>query len=154
MSYVERNLLGDEKVIFMTKKHLIIFFIPAAVTLVALIAIPFMTHNPILRGLEWLPWTVALILWAYAGLEYWTSEFAVTNQRILMREGFFYRHASDMRLHSISQINVVQDPIGQLLKYGTISLNAFGAYDDFSYIAHANEFKNAVNEQLYKIGQG
>src|SRR5690348_10366059 len=106
MSYIQQNLVGDEKVIFHTKKNLIIFFIPVICTIIALISFPFMNENAILRGLEWLPWLIALIFWLYFYLEYWTSEFVVTNQRILLREGFFYRHASDMRLNSISQINV------------------------------------------------
>ncbi len=151
MSYVTQNLIGDEKVIFLTKKHPVIFFFPAICTFLSLLATKFMFGNDILQAFIWLPWLTTLILWLYCALEYWTAEFGVTTQRILMREGFFYRHVSDLRLNSISQMNVIQDPVGQLFNYGTISINAFGAYDDFAYINRAADFRNAVNEQLYKL---
>lgn len=151
MDYISRNLLGDEKVIFLTKKSYVIFFIPLVCTIIALISIPFMSGNPILRNLAFIPWLVALIFWVYFGLEYWTAEFAVTNQRILMKEGFFYRHASDIRLDSISQLNIQQDPIGQLLNYGSVTINAFGAYDDYSMLNKPQEFNKAVSEQMYRI---
>ena len=100
---------------------------------------------------------------AYAGrsyivasvwLEYITSEFAVTNKRIMMREGFFFRHMAEIRLNTLSQINVDQSLIGQMLGYGIVTLNAFGAFDAFTMIASPVQFQKVANEQLDKVVRG
>lgn len=148
MSYIDRNLLPDEKILFRTKKHLIIFFFPMVLAIFSIYATNYMHHNFILTKVEFAPWVVTLIIWCYVGLEYLTSEYAVTNKRVMMREGFFNRHANEVRLATISQVNVDQSLLGQLLNYGIVSINAFGAYDSYPTIDHPFEFQKYVNQQL------
>lgn len=151
MSYIDKNLLADEQVLFRTKKHKIIFLWPLVWTLISIYITAYMQDNMILSKLAWTPWVLAVIFWAYVWIEYATSDFAVTNKRVMMREGFFYRHANEMRLSTISQVNVDQSLLGQLLNYGIVSINAFGAYDAFSLIARPIAFQQAVNQQLDKV---
>jgi uncharacterized membrane protein YdbT with pleckstrin-like domain len=151
MSYIDKNLLPDEKILFRTRKHLIIFFFPVAWLIFCGFAVPYMQANPILAKLDWAPWLVALIFWGQVGLDWITSEFAVTNKRVMMREGFFYRHANEMRISAIAQVNVDQSLLGQVLNYGSVSINAFGATDAYSMIAKPFIFQKCVNEQLDKI---
>lgn len=153
MSYIEKNLLPGERILFQTKKHIILFFFPVVWLIFSFFATAYMSNNPILFKLQWVPWLIAFIFWTYAGLEYMTSEFAVTNKRIMMREGFFYRHANQMRLSAISQVNVDQSLIGVLLGYGTVSINAFGAFDSYPLISNPTSFRRNVNEQVDKIAQ-
>lgn len=150
MSYIDKNLLEGEQITFRTKKHLIIFFVPIVWTICAVFITSYMTNNAILANLSWLPWILAIVFWLYFWLEYITSDFAVTNKRILMREGFVYRHTTEMRLNAISQVNVVQSLIGQLLNYGTVSINAFGAFDAYTLIADPYRFQKTVNEFMDK----
>jgi uncharacterized membrane protein YdbT with pleckstrin-like domain len=148
MSYIDRNLLSDERILFRVRKHYIIFFVPIVIALFSVYAANYMHNNLILAKLVFVPVLVALIVWAYVGLEYVTSEYAVTTKRVMMREGFFYRHANEVRLTTISQVKVDQSLLGQLLNYGTISINAFGAFDSFPLISHPFEFQKQVNQQL------
>lgn len=150
MSYLDRNLLPGERIIFRTKKSLIIFFYPAVLALLSVFACDFMLNNPVLAILYWIPALVTVIFWAYVGLEYLTSEYAVTDKRVMMREGFFTRHANELRVASISQINVDQSLIAQILNYGTVSINAFGAYDSYPLISKPFTFQKSVNEQIDK----
>ena len=110
-----------------------------------------MQSNRILSALEWAPWVVALIFWSYIGLEYLTSEFVVTNKRVMMREGFFHRHTNELRVATISQVNIDQSLLGQLLNYGDISLNAFGAFDTYTLISQPYGFQKNINEQIDKV---
>lgn len=151
MSYIDRNLLPDERILFRTKKHLIIFLVPVLLTIFSLYATTYMLSNAILAPLVWTPWLVTLIFWAYSGLEYQFSNYAVTNKRIMMREGFFFRHTNEMRVNTISQVNVVQSLLGQILNYGTVSINAFGAFDAYPLISKPYQFQKQVNEQLDKL---
>ncbi|HEX4044360.1 MAG TPA: PH domain-containing protein [Gammaproteobacteria bacterium] len=147
---IVKTLLPDEQIINRTKKHLIIFFFPVVLTLLSIYIAGYMSNNPILEKLQWAPWVVTLIFWAYAYLEYLTSEFVVTNKRVLMREGFFVRHSNETRLAAISQVTVNQSLIGQLFNYGTVLINAFGASDSFAMIARPNVFQQCVNEAIDK----
>lgn len=151
MSYIDRNLLPDERILFRTKKHLIIFFFPMLWVIFSFYATSYMNQNEVLYKLQWAPWILAAIFLGYSWLEYTFSEFAVTTKRVMMREGFFYRHANELRLATISQVNVGQSLIGQLLNYGAVSINAFGAYDAYTLIAKPFLFQKYVNEQLDKI---
>lgn len=154
MSYIDNNLLTDERILFRTRKHIIVFLIPLLLLIFSFCATYYMNANPILFNMSWVPWLITFIMWAYIGIDYLCSEFAVTNKRVMMREGFFYRHANETRLSAISQINVDQSLLGQLLDYGIVSINAFGAFDAFTMIAKPFVFQKCVNEQLDKISSG
>lgn len=150
MTYLDKNLLKDERILFRTKKHMIIFFLPIVWTIFSQFASTYMQADPILVKVQWAPWLLAFIFWSYVGLEYATSEFAVTNKRVMMREGFFYRHMNETRLTTISQVNSDQSLLGWMLNYGTVSINAFGAYDAFTLVAKPIVFQKFVNEELDK----
>ena len=62
MSYIDRNLLPDERILFRTRKHLIIFFYPAILVIIAGYAYQYMHQNPFLVRIEWLPMLAVLIL--------------------------------------------------------------------------------------------
>lgn len=154
MSYIDRNLLPDEQILFRTKKHLIIFFVPILVLLFSAYMTPVMAANQVLAAVKWVPAVITLLFWSVVGLAYYTSEFAVTNKRIMMREGFFNRHANEMRLTAISQVNVYQNLIGQLMNFGTVSINAFGAFDSYTLISNPGVFQRMVNQQIDKALSG
>lgn len=157
MTDLDKNLLNDERILFRTKKHKIIFLYPVMVTFLLFFLVNYMQSNIFLRNniflaqVVWIPWFIILIFWSYIGLEYWTSEFAVTNKRVMMREGFFFKHMNETRLATISQVNVNQSLLGRLLNYGIVSINAFGAYDAFANIAKPLVFQKYVNEQLDQL---
>lgn len=154
MGYVDRNLLPDERILFRTRKHYIIFLVPAILTILCFLLSIYLYDSSIFMFVEWVFWTVVLIWWCYKWLEYYFSEFAVTNKRVMMREGLVTRHTNEMRVSTISQVNVDQDIVGQLLDYGRVSINAFGAFDSYSLIAHPGRFQKFVNEQVDKAVKG
>ena len=154
MSYINKQLLAGEEVVFETKKHKIIFFYPVVLTLFMLaFGFPYMQANEILQPLQWIPGLLTLILWAYMGILYKTSVFVVTNKRVIMREGFFNKHVIELRISTISQVNVQQGLMGQLLNYGTVSLNSFGTFDAFDMLAKPDGFQREVNRQLDKLSR-
>jgi uncharacterized membrane protein YdbT with pleckstrin-like domain len=153
MSYMDKNLLPDERILFRTQKHLIIFFFPAVWTLLCVAFVASLRTNPVIHTIAWVPWLLAFVFWLKVWLEYITSEFAVTNKRVMMREGFFYRHTNEMRLTAISQVNVDQSLVGQLLNYGVVSINAFGAFDAYTLISQPYLFQKFVNEQLDQVAK-
>lgn len=151
MSYIDKNLLPDEQILFRTKKHPIIYLFPFVLTILSAATTPHMVSDQMLVNVVWAPWLLTLFFWVNAWLEYITSDFVVTNKRVMMREGLIYRHTNEMRLAAISQVNVYQSLLGQFLNYGVVTINAFGAFDAYSMIAQPVKFQRKVNAQLDKI---
>lgn len=150
MSYIEKNLLPDEEVIFRTKKHLIIFLVPCAWIIATLFCL--INANPIVVKLAFAPAIAALATLGNSWLTYVTSEFAVTNKRVMMKEGFFFRHSNELRLSTISNITVNQSLLAQMLSYGTLIISPFGADNDvFTEIANPYAFQKNAQIQLDKI---
>jgi uncharacterized membrane protein YdbT with pleckstrin-like domain len=88
------------------------------------------------------------------GLTYSTSDYAVTNMRIIMKQGFFDRYVTDTRLTTISHVMIEQPLLGQILHYGTVIINNFGgSRDAFIQVSRPNEFQKAVQNQLIKLTQ-
>jgi uncharacterized membrane protein YdbT with pleckstrin-like domain len=148
MSYIDNNLLPGERIIFRTRKSKILFIWPLILAILSVMVSNYMMHNTILKTVVFAPWVVTGIFWVYSLLEYYTSEYAVTDKRVMMREGFFARHANEMRLTAISQVNVDQNLFGMMLNFGTVSINAFGAFDSYPQISYPFDFQRSVNQQL------
>lgn len=153
MGYIDQNLLPEEKIIFRTRKSLIIFSYPVLWTVVCIATTGFMLKNDILIHIVWTPWLIAFVFWLSVWLSYISSDFAVTDKRIMMREGVFTRHANEIRIATISQVNINQNLWGQLFNYGTVSINTFGAYDAYTQIAKPFLFQKYVNAQLDKLAR-
>jgi uncharacterized membrane protein YdbT with pleckstrin-like domain len=150
MSYIEKNLLPGEKILFRTKKNLIVFLPPAFWTLAIIFF--WINPNPMIHIMSAIPAIIALFYLGNQYLIYHFSEFAITNIRISMREGFFYRHTNDTRLASIANITVNQSLLGQALNYGTVFINSFGGESDpFREIDSPVEFQKKLQIELYKF---
>lgn len=150
MSYIDKNLLQNEKILFRTKKHWIIFLYPTILTLVVLFC--FLSDNPMLQKVTFLPAIATLLFWGNQLLLYYFSEFAITNIRVMMREGFFIRHTNDTRLSALANVTVNQSLVGQLLNYGTVFINTYGGESDpFREIASPVVFQKKLQEQLYQF---
>lgn len=147
---LDKTLLPDEQILFSTKKHWIIFIIPVFLTIVTFLF--YRNEMELVRKLVLLPTIAAAIAWVNQILLYVTSEFAVTTRRIIMKEGFFFKHTNEMRLSTIANVSVNQSLLGQILNYGTVVIHAFGGdRDPFMQIAYPNEFQKQLQGQLDKI---
>ncbi len=150
MSYIQKNLVPNEKILFQTKKSLIIFTAPVFFSILAIFFL--LNANPFVQKAAILAAIAAGFYWINQLLMYYFSEFAVTNIRVMMREGFFVRHTNDTRLSALANVTVNQSLIGQWLNYGTVFINSFGgASDPFRDIHNPREFEKTLQSQLYSI---
>jgi len=148
--YIDRTLLPDETILYRTKKHWIIFLTPLALTIVAFFF--FFNANPFVVKISFLPALAAAFSWGYEFLDYFTSDYAITDKRILMKEGFFFRHTNDTRLSTIANVSVNQSLLGQLLNYGTVMINSFGGgTDPFTEIDGPFQFQKIMQAELEKV---
>jgi len=97
-TYVRQNLSAGEKVVHETKLHWIIFASLKAI--------------------------LTLFIWPLIAIN--TSEFAITNKRVIIKIGLISRHTLEMNLSKIESVNVAQGIFGRLLGYGTIVIVGTG----------------------------
>jgi uncharacterized membrane protein YdbT with pleckstrin-like domain len=78
-----------------------------------------------------------------------TSEFAVTNKRVLIKIGWLRRHSLETLLSKIETIRVEQGILGRALDYGTIVVSGTGgSKEPFRTIASPMEFRRKVQDQI------
>ncbi len=117
--YVEDNLVKDESVVYETKLHWIVF-----ISLRALITL-----------------FIAPII------AYTTSEFAITNKRVIIKVGLIRRTTLEMNLQKIETVNVNQGILGRMLGYGTVTIvGTGGTRESFPRIANPLEFRKRFQE--------
>jgi uncharacterized membrane protein YdbT with pleckstrin-like domain len=151
MTYVDENLLPGERVVYRAHLHRIIYAAPAAAALVAIAAFAVAYAR---EDAMWLVWVGALLaVVAAAGalasfIKSSTSEFAVTNRRVVIKTGVVRRHTLELLLQKVEGIGVDQTVIGRLLNIGTIVvIGTGGSKEQFANIADPLKFRHEVQAQ-------
>lgn len=150
MNHKLQNLSPDEHILFQTKKHLIIFLPSVLMTLACLFFL--FNSNPYVVKVTFLPAIAALLSWINDLLIYVSSSFTVTTKRVILKEGFFFKHTNEMRIATIANATVNQSLLGGFLNYGTVILYPFGGNaDPFTQIADPYGLLKYLQLQLDKI---
>ena len=121
MNYIDKILLSDEKLIYRSHPHWIIFFRPVISLLLAICA--FYWGLILMADLAGL---ITLLSCLSALMVYYTSEFGITNQRVIIKLGFIRRYSFENALNRIEAVEVEQSILGRLLDYGTIRIRGVG----------------------------
>lgn len=158
-SYIDSNLMNGERVIFRTKPHWIIYGNAiglCVLCLFSLMVLPFTGIGQIhFFGYKlWLLLLVfsgigALVTSSVAHIDYISSEFGITNKRVLIKLGFISRRSLEVLLPKVESICVIQSIPGRIFKYGTIIISGTGGSKDaFRNIPEPLEFRKKVQTQV------
>jgi uncharacterized membrane protein YdbT with pleckstrin-like domain len=121
VSYVDKNLLPNEVVRYRATLHWSVFL-----TLHAL-----------------------LTLFIGAWLRRRTSEFAVTNKRVVIKQGIIGRHTLELNLSKVESVGVEQSLWGRMFGSGKIVVQGTGGTREvFAGIANPVGFRHAVQEAI------
>ncbi len=145
MSYVDKNLLQGEAVAYRARLHWMIFALPFLIAVLGAV-LAWLAHS----------WYVAALGFGLAFLtaiprfiRYATSEFAVTNKRVVFKVGLINRHTLELVLAKLETIGVEQNIPGRIFNYGTIIVTGTGGTKEpFREIADPLEFRKHVQSQL------
>ena len=142
MSYVDNNLLPGEQVTFRTHLSLFIFTVPV---LLAVLAVVFYAIAPGTRLLGHILLLGALVTGAAKYLDYASSEFAVTNKRIIIKVGFLKRRTLEMQVQKIETVAVSQGLGARILGYGDILVTGTGGTREaFTRVSAPLKLRHAV----------
>ena len=171
MSYIEQSLLPQESIVATTKLHPIIFGKPVRNALCSVLIL-WAGHSAALLGLintalaalsigvglgaqigQALAFVAGLLaVVAVAGaivrvVLYTTTEFAVTNKRVIAKFGFLRRRSLEVNLDKIESVTVNQSFTGRLLGFGTLRVRGTGSTDEFfGGIARVMEFRAQIQQ--------
>lgn len=77
-------------------------------------------------GVLLLPVVIGLVLLIWAYIRYKTTEFAVTDRRIIAKTGLISRSTVELFLDKVEALHVDQSVPGRLLDFGTITIRGTG----------------------------
>jgi uncharacterized membrane protein YdbT with pleckstrin-like domain len=178
MSYIEDNLTEDEELITKGEVHWMVFKLPvlylvsgmffwldglsAAVKLFGLEGFSrtwgFTNLAIKLEQSTGLPghavvgtsfFVIGLIYLGFRTMRYFTTEIALTNQRVLVKVGFIRRDAVELLLSKVEATMIKQTVLGRWLNYGTVSfVGTGGTGGTFRNISHPIDFHKKVQTQI------
>ena len=146
MGYVTKQLAEGERVLHSTTLHPIIFVTPAIAAFFAAVADLglFFGEAPAGGMAEFA--VAGLIIGAW--VRYTSSEFAVTDRRVIIKVGFITRKKTmEMSLTKVESVQVDQTITGRMLNYGTIVVTGTGGTkESFKLLRRPLEFRQHVQE--------
>jgi len=159
MSYIDDNLMPEENVIYRANLHWIIFvlpiivfilfFLPGAANLAVAITNPELQGMALFGGIMML---IGILPLVFTYITRVTSEFGLTNKRILVKVGFIRRKSIEVLLTKVEGIQVEQGIIGRMLGFGSIVITGTGgAKSPFRKISAPLEFRKSVQEQIARV---
>jgi uncharacterized membrane protein YdbT with pleckstrin-like domain len=145
MSYIDANLLPDERVVYRTRLHWLLFLPAVLVTLLVLLPIAWLLDRGSSSGYAWIPLAIAALLLLAAFIKRQSSDFAVTNKRVMTKVGVMDTRSIELLLGKIEAIAVEQSLMGRLFGYGDIVITGSGGTKEaFTRIQSPLAFRNAV----------
>lgn len=122
MSYVNNTLLRGETVRFVGHVHWIIF-IPVLLLSIAAMVVYFVFDQLIISGILSF---FALFRFITDVMYFFSTELAVTDQRVIAKFGLISRTTFELNLDRVTTLNVQQSVLGRILNYGNIFIQGMG----------------------------
>ncbi len=125
MSYVEKNLITGETLLYLTGYHWIVFVVPIVVgAFLGLVGLPLLASNS--AGVGFYLLLLAAVFIGFAVLRKKSVEMAVTNKRVLVKRGILTRRTRELLLAQVESIGVNEGILGRMLGYGTVVVRGTG----------------------------
>ncbi|MHB8206232.1 PH domain-containing protein [Mucilaginibacter sp.] len=147
MSFIEKNLANNERIVYKGTLHWWIYMKNILLIVLGIIIIS-AAKSTLGSGVGGLFVIFAIIGLIGAYMSSKSSEFVVTNRRIMLKTGVLKRKLVELQLNRAEGLMVNQGIIGRILNYGSIIVTSGGVKEVFSPIAQPYEFKKHVNNAI------
>jgi len=159
MSYIQDNLMPNEKILFSARVHPAVF-IPAGMSFIFCVGfiVYGLTADEISKWFIFLTSGMFFLFTIRLGLEalttLLTTEFAVTNRRIIAKTGFLNRRTLEMLIPKIESVAVYQNISGRLLNFGSVTVTGTGGTKErFGAIAEPIAVRKKINQIIENYSQ-
>jgi uncharacterized membrane protein YdbT with pleckstrin-like domain len=144
MGYIEDSLVPGETVLYRAKVSLMAFISP-----IIMLAILIWIGSQIHPFVAFIAVLFSIVIIFQILLIYSTTEFALTNRRIIAKKGFIRRHSLEIMLTKVESIKVAQSIDGRIFGFGTVTVvGSGGTQEFFKSIDRPMELRKMVNGQI------
>lgn len=141
MTYAESNLTNKENILCLFKMHKIIF--TNAVIFLLLWLLMLSSKKPE-SGNIFLYFFLLSAFFTF--VRYKTTEYCITNKRVILKTGFIFRKVKEINFSKIEGVSFKQSVFGRIFNYGKVVITGTGGKKTiFKKIVNPVEFKNHIN---------
>jgi uncharacterized membrane protein YdbT with pleckstrin-like domain len=134
MSYVQEVLQPGEEVRYQASIHWITYLHGAlwlvAAVFFSLIVPASWRDSFIVTAIRIMLVGGGLYFLARAWFDWWITEIAVTNRRIIYKRGFLSRSTAEMHMDKIASVKVDQSILGRLFDFGKVTIVGTGSGEE------------------------
>src|SRR5262245_19555639 len=148
MSYVQHVLQPGEQVRHTSSIHWIVYWPGVAVALLAVVAYWF-SETRYLTGIwrftAYALALVAIVLLIQQWFQWWVTEIAVTDRRVIYKKGLVRRQTNEMNMDKVESVKINQSILGRMLDYGDVSILGTGeGFETLRTVASPIELRNSI----------
>ena len=159
MSYASKHLIPDEKLLYETRLSWVVLFWPVIVPSLILLGVGgYLVYHYANADVDNMKEigvgliVVAALVFGIGLTKRNATEMAVTNKRVLIKQGVFGRRTLEILLQKIESIAVEESMSGRILGFGTVIVRGTGGTPEpFKKMAHPLEFRRHVEEQVESL---
>jgi uncharacterized membrane protein YdbT with pleckstrin-like domain len=149
--YVDEILQPGEKLLYSTTVHWIVY-LPGLVSLIVALA-ALVVYRGVDSGFAKIALLALAVFAALYGLisvlrgwfKRWTTEFDVTDRRVISKTGFIERRTIEMNMDKIESVDVNQTLLGRIFDYGEVVISGVGeSWDPIFMIGSPLKFRNHI----------
>jgi len=151
MAFPRRLLIPGEQLILDLRPHPIALFMPILAAVIGFIAATWLSAKT--NFADWLWWVLFLILllvYVVPKVIAWlTSNFAVTTERVIHRQGFIAKRSMEIPHEKINDVRFRQGIIDRIVGAGTLVISSASEFgrNSFDDIRHPEEVQKVIYEQ-------
>jgi membrane protein YdbS with pleckstrin-like domain len=149
--YTPKILTSEEFIVCEAKLHKIMFIVPLVYVFIMIIISTFfiVILNSYMSTIGILIFCICPIPLIRAYMKYTTTEFILTNKRIVCKTGFLICNSTEIILRTIGSISIKQNITGKIFNYGTIILHGVTSLQYFERITNPFTFKRTIEEEIH-----
>jgi uncharacterized membrane protein YdbT with pleckstrin-like domain len=150
MKYVERVLQPGETVEYRTRLHWIIYLRAIVLFVLALACVVASggLAQDVMLALEvaaGVLLVVAIVAALSALIRRTTTEFAITDRRVIYKTGIMRRHTMEINRSKVETVSVDQSILGRVLDYGTVTVRGTGgSFEPIPFIGEPLRFRSHI----------
>ena len=130
MSYVNSVLQPGERIIVRGRLHWVVYWFAILSLVLGVVLVVWESAGGMGDGLiSFTAMTFGalfVVSFLYAWFIRWTTEIAVTDRRVIYKEGFITRHTVEINMDKVASVDVDQSILGRLLDYGMVHVIGTG----------------------------
>ena len=153
MSYVQRVLQPGEQIRRISSIHWIVYWPGVAVAFLAVVAF-WLSQTQLLTGFwRYTGYALALVavfLLIQQWFQWWVTEIAVTNRRVIYKKGLVRRQTNEMNMDKVESVQIDQSILGRVLGYGDVTILGTGeGFETLRTIASPIELRNSITGTMH-----